>query len=321
MKYRGHIPQRHPVEISPDCAGEFTGSTARDIERKTSSEWMQRVLQRRLVARIVATLELRDRSNFMEAGSKRRWFQFHLSTVLLLTSTVGILMWKNYESIRALRPGTTSPFVTTNGLSHRLSIQNNAVTINSPAEFKLELRNDSNAPFAIFTERMGWDEMEICSDSGVYIPYVTTALNSWKKPTVTDYTVLQPGKSIEQHFSIPIEIYKQVYMVDGDKRFTLDLGKFLARAKCSMNARFNTMRDQNGNLVQTKDLLGAPVWNGEIRTDPVAFEIFRPWSSKEVAAETVFAVFVLGLVASISEWIICARRKHSLPTRESAELE
>jgi hypothetical protein len=249
----------------------------------------------------------------MEAGSKRRWFQFHLSTVLLLTFTVGILMWKNNESIRALRPGTTSPFVTTNGLSHRLSIQNNAVTINSPAEFKLELRNDSDASFAVFSERMGWDEMEISSDSGVDIPYVTTALNNWKRPTVSDYTVLQPGKSVEQHFSIPIELHNGSYKLkDDDKQFILGLGKFLARAKRSIRAKFNTLHDPNGNWVPAKDLLGAPVWRGEILTSPVAFEIFEPWSPKKVVTEISVTLFILGLVAFGSEWFIRSRRKQPL---------
>jgi hypothetical protein len=239
----------------------------------------------------------------MEAPRTRRWIQFHLSTVFLLTVTAGILMWKNADAIKRLQPGVNSYPVTKDGLTLQLSIQSRAITIDSPAILKLELRNDSDSPFAVFSERMGWEEIEISPANETDIVEKIGVISCWIFPTLKDYMVLQPGQTIEHSLSLSVSGRNGIYNSEAYDYISTNSGKLLVRVNYSSYGFKEYLK-----RIKAEERLGAPIWSGDVSSAPVAIELFEPWSRQKVKNEIALSLFLLGLVAFCSEWT--ARRRH-----------
>ena len=213
-------------------------------------------------------------------------------------------MWKNADAIKRLQPGVTSYPVTKDGLTLQLSIQSRAITIDSPAVLKLELRNDSDSPFAVFSERMGWEEIEICPANETDIVSKTVSISCWIQPTLEDYMVLQPGQTIEHSLSLSVSGWSGIYNSDA-YYISTSSGKLLVRVNYSGHGGFKEYLKR----IKAEERLGAPIWSGDFSSAPVEIELFEPWSRQKVKNEIALSFILLGLVAFCSEWTV--RRRHA----------
>jgi len=240
---------------------------------------------------------------------KRRWFRLHLSTAVLLSLTAGALMWKNISAEPSPQPGSTSEWVSSDGLGIRLSIKNAVVTAKSPAEFTIELRNDSQEPLVVFAERNLWEHVTIETLAGERVQNETTKIICPAIPSLDWFVLLKPKDTIEHSMNLPLELSAQLPVL---REYAFDhvVGKGAYQARASYHMPdLDQARDKNLAWVETGKALGGRLWKGSITSAAIPIVVHPPWSRNQIITHVSIALAILVLVAISSEWLIRRRNE------------
>jgi len=246
-----------------------------------------------------------------DAPKKRPWFQYHLSTAVILMFVASALLWKDVHRELPGRGGETSAWTTVNGLAIRLSVSEQVVTERSPADFTIELRNDSGAPLAVFTSPNLWEHILLYTAGDARIDTRTTILADPAPPSVDWFTVLKPGESLRHSNTLPLAVRGgQVVLSEPCFDYPVGSGRHLARGSYFVSA-FGQLRNAQGAWANADQALGARLWQGGIVSEPVTVFLVSPWTWREIAWDVAEAVVILGLFAFALEWLI--RRQERRP--------
>jgi hypothetical protein len=244
--------------------------------------------------------------------ARRPFWQFYLSTVVLLVLTAGTMMYVH------LAPPTvsseiSSTWTTTNGLSMRISLDPSVISINEQRAVIAEFRNDSNANIVIEKENGLGASIQLFSSSSRAVENDLQMIHGIppEPPTLEKYVVLHPGQSVQRHVYISLqERNGQTNLVQFCNQYQVTTGTYWFRCQCHEYDPERLWSAKESKWVAAADVLDGKLWPGEITSEPLAISILAPrtWRSIAIAvAETIAALAVAGF---ISELLIRRKATH-----------
>lgn len=250
----------------------------------------------------------------MSERLERRWFQFHLSTAMLVALVAGILMWSRVP-FRNTRGGLVqSNWIQTNGLAARLSTSDSVLSVSGSMNLRLELKNNSDKSMTIKKSTGLGDDMDFFNSNGDKIRMEPDLFISGPPlpPRPADFVILQPGESTGHEITIRIEDRP------GQNGLILhyDWNYFAPAGEIAMQATYHGYDcptfwdDKQSKWIANDQVSGAPIWIGKAATDRIRMFIAPVWTARRILTNCAFGAAILIPLAFGCEWWI--RRKERL---------
>ena len=248
----------------------------------------------------------------MDGQVRRRIWQLHLSTAVLMMLAAGVAMWFAWGRFIAPFMPTQSAWVESEGLAARILVENSIVNPGSDKLFRLELKNTSGKAYRVAKEAKAWEDITIRPMEGTHYGTIGAFCFYPKEPRFSDYAVLQPGEALQHE--LRVEVSKQAELTTGNYVYEILGHDILARAEFS-NGSYKPIARlyENDSPDQNKEAI--PVWPGSITTAPIPLTIDLPWSPSRIATVIAYVIGALVLTAVVFEFFIrrIEARKQAAP--------
>jgi hypothetical protein len=231
-----------------------------------------------------------------EPPQKRRFWQIHLSTAIVMILAAGLVLW--FTVGRSLGP-RQSDWVEHAGLAARISIDDATITPESPAVLTLDLKNTSAMPFRVLTRASTWgEEVIILPEKKDESHQFRINASRGKGPRFADFEVLNPASTLQHTFKLSAD--KEGW-VKSSRNSIKYHGQDLVVTVEFLNGEHEPTDkpepQQNGGAE-------IPFWHGDLTTAPIPIAIGVGWSINRIALVIAYLVGALVLTAIVSEIII-----------------
>jgi len=242
---------------------------------------------------------------------KRPLWQIHLSTAVLMMLSAGAFLWGLFGPPEPPGAKQQSDWVEKDGMASRISVQNSKIVCGSPITITLDLRNASKQAFCVVSDAFIWQEVFLEPANGRVIRSNVGPIMDYVPPNVSWFTVLKPGEKVQHVFEVHMR--DDGVVQSGVYAYKIDGPNIIAHLMYS-SEQYPQVEDPTGALEKS---LGAPIWRGKMETAAIPLILSNkfPWTVRRFVSVLSFDVFVMSLVAVVSEFIIrrCEGREPPAP--------
>ena len=247
---------------------------------------------------------------------RRRFWQIHLSTAVLIVLTASVMSWLTFG--RFLAPGVaqTSDWSEADGMAIRISVQDSKITVKSPAIINIEFRNSSSSPIAVNKDGFATAFVRIFSIEGKPIecrPSMGSNFFCWR---TSDFQVLRPGESVEDEYKLTLApatfIDGNLHLWSGSGVFDIESSDILVSAEKFYPQDTLIINNIDPNIERQAEL-GCRIWTSTAISPKMPMTIVQPWSLRQVLSAILCVLGAVATTAFLSETIIHRRREARKP--------